>query len=129
MKKVGPLVFAVLAFGAFTACKKTDRTCSCTVTKTGSVTTTAKVTFSVELPLPFPLPVPIPPVGLDTTFTSPVSESYTSDTKMEKVKKSTAKDNCYSYSEPYNETTYNIVPNFTMTSNNQGTITHKCELK
>jgi PBP1b-binding outer membrane lipoprotein LpoB len=121
MKKIISIFFAVLAL-SFAACKK-DRTCSCTVTKTGTVTTTASFTFSVAIPLP------IPPIGIDTTFSSPVNESYSTEIKMEDVKKRTAKQNCYSYKEPYQETTYNIVPSFTLTSVNSGNKSYSCELK
>lgn len=107
------------------SCKK-DRTCNCTVTKNGTSTTTAVITASVTLP---GLPIPIPPIGFDTTFTTPVNESQSVDRKMKEVKKRDAKQNCISYTEPYDETTYNVVPNFSLTTRNSGTREYKCELK
>jgi len=110
---------------AFASCKK-DRTCTCTVTKNGTSTTTAQITASITIP---GLPLPLPGLGIDTTFSSPVSESQVVDRKMTKLSKRAASQNCISYSEPYSETTYNIVPSFTLTSTNAGTKEYKCELK
>ncbi|MBI2722721.1 MAG: hypothetical protein HYX39_11160 [Bacteroidetes bacterium] len=45
------------------------------------------------------------------------------------VKKKEARYNCVSYTEPYSETTYNIVPNFSLTTVSSGTKEYKCELK
>jgi len=117
------LGFAVVLF--FAACKK-DRTCTCTVTKNGTSTTTAVITASIAIP---GVPIPLPPVSFDTTSTTVISESQTFDRKMKNVKKKEAAYNCTSYSEPYSETTYNIVPDFSLITVSQGTREYKCELK
>jgi hypothetical protein len=107
------------------SCEK-DRTCSCTMTKTGTATTSAVITVSLTSTL---IPIPLPPITYDTTFSSPVNESQTFDRKIESVKKKSAETNCISYTEPYVENTYNIVPNFTMTTTNSGEKKYSCELK
>ncbi|MGZ3900165.1 MAG: hypothetical protein ACXVNM_04845 [Bacteroidia bacterium] len=120
-----PIVFCFLAAIFFVACKK-DRTCTCTVSKNGTSTTTALITASITIP---GVPIPLPPITFDTTSTIPVSESQTFDRKMKDVKKKEANYNCVSYTEPYTETTYNIVPSFSLTTISQGTREYKCSLK
>lgn len=123
MKKLTLCVFTISLLAV--ACKK-DRTCTCTITKNGTSTTTAVITASISVP---GLPIPIPPITFDTTFSTPVSESQNADRKMKDVRKKAAQQNCISYSEPYTETTYNIVPNFSLTTTNTGTKDYNCKLK
>ncbi|MCE3229890.1 MAG: hypothetical protein K0S32_4441 [Bacteroidetes bacterium] len=114
-----------VAFG-IVSCEK-ERTCTCTVTKTG--TSTTKATITVTLTASTLIPIPLPPLTIDTTFSSPVSESETVDRKIEKTKKKYAEAGCLSYTEPYTENTYNVVPSFTLNTTNKGEKTYKCELK
>jgi hypothetical protein len=114
-----------IAFG-IVSCEK-ERTCACTMTKTGTSTTTAVI--SVTLVASTLIPIPLPPLTIDTTFSSPISETQTYDRKIEKTKKKYASASCLSYTEPYEENTYNIVPSFTMTTKNKGDKKFSCELK
>ena len=109
------VICAVLA-----SCKK-DRTCSCTVTKTGTTTTTAVLSFSVPLVGNVPL--------IDTSFTTPVSEVQSYDKTINKVSKRTAKQNCLSYTEPYNDNIINAAPPLLLTTNSKGEKVYSCELK
>ncbi|MBA3663148.1 MAG: hypothetical protein H0W61_02935 [Bacteroidetes bacterium] len=119
-----PLLFCSIAV-ILLACEK-DRTCKCTITKTGTSTTTAHISASITIP---GIPFPLPPITFDTTSSTGVNESQIVERKMIKVKKREASYNCISYTEPYNETTYNIVPNFSLTTNSVGTKEYKCDLK
>ena len=103
-----------------TACTK-DRTCSCTLTKTGTSTTTAALTFSV----PILGNVPI----IDTSFSTPINEVQTYDKTILDAKKRTAKSNCVSYNEPYNETITNSAPPLLLTTNSKGERKYACKLK
>ena len=115
-------VFTTLAFASliFVSCKK-DRVCSCTMTKTGTTTTTAALTYSV----PIVGNVPI----IDTSFTSPMNEVQSYDKTIMDVNKRTAKQNCVSYKEPYQETITNSAPPLILTTTMKGDAEYKCELK
>ncbi len=102
------------------ACKK-DRTCSCTLTKTGTSTTTAALTFSVPLLGNVPI--------IDTSFSTPINEIQVYDKTINDVNKRTAKQNCVSYHEPYNENVVNVAPPLMLTTNSKGEKVYKCELK
>jgi len=108
----------------FFACKK-DRTCNCTITKTGTSTTTGKAELIIIPGFPTPL--------ADTSFVTSINETQSTDKKIEKVTKRTAKNNCISYTEPYNETTLTSVPsasfNLSITVINKGDKHYDCELK
>lgn len=103
----------------FISCKK-DRVCSCTLTKTGTTTTTAALTFSV----PIVGNVPI----VDTSFVTPISEVQSYDKTIMDVNKRTAKQNCVSYKEPYNETITNSAPPLLLTTKSEGENVYKCKL-
>jgi len=121
MKKIVALTIITLAF---IACKK-DRTCTCTITKTGTSTTTASANIVLFPGFTTPL--------ADTSFVTPVNEKQNIDKKFEKVKKSAAKNNCISYTEPYLETVLTSVPassfNLSVTVTNKGDKRYSCELK
>lgn len=102
------------------SCKK-DRVCSCTLTKNGTTTTTAALTYSV----PIVGNVPI----IDTSFSTPVNEVQTYDKTIMDVNKRTAKQNCVSYKEPYNETITNSAPPLMLTTKSEGEKVYKCELE
>jgi hypothetical protein len=116
------LIIAVMAI-VFFACKK-DRTCSCTLTKTGTSKTQGKVEMSLGF---FPVPL------ADTTFETKVSDIQTYDVSMKKVTKKTAKNNCFSYSEPYKEKTITSVPassfNLSVVVTDEGINEYNCKLK
>ena len=118
------VTLAVISAVIFFACKKTDRTCSCTVTKTGTSTTTGKVTQVL-----FGFPVDL----ADTSFVQDVNEVTSEDIILQKSTKKNAKNNCYSYSEPYNEKTTMAVPassfNLSVEVVDKGTKKHDCKLK
>jgi hypothetical protein len=118
MKKL--VIVSILLSFVFISCKK-DRTCSCTVTKVGTSTTTAALTYSV----PIIGNVPI----IDTSFTTPVNEIQIYDKTIMDVNKRTAKQNCVSYKEPYNENIINAAPPLQLTTTSIGDRTYKCELK
>ncbi|MES2131681.1 MAG: hypothetical protein V4506_04980 [Bacteroidota bacterium] len=118
MKKL--FVATVLISTVLISCKK-DRTCTCTVTKTGTSTTTAALTYSV--PILGNVPV------IDTSFTTPVNEIQTYDKTLMDVNKRTAKQNCISYKEPYNDNIINSAPPLQLTTNSKGDRVYKCELK
>ena len=105
------------------ACKK-DRTCTCTITKTGTSTTTGKA--DLELFPGFPTTL------ADTSFVTNINEAQTIDKKIEKVTKRTAKNNCISYTEPYNETTLTSVPassfNLSVIVTDKGEKRYDCKL-
>jgi len=105
------------------ACKK-DRTCTCTITKTGTSTTTGKA--DLELFPGFPTTL------ADTSFATNVNETQIVDKKIENVSKRTAKNNCVSYTEPYNETTLTSVPassfNLSVVVTNKGDKHYDCKL-
>lgn len=109
-----------LAMLLFVACKK-NRVCSCTKTKTGTSTTTAALSYSV----PVIGNVPI----VDTSFSSPINEVMVYERTLEDVNKRTAKQNCVSYHEPYDETITNSAPPLILTTNMRGDVSYKCELK
>ncbi len=113
-------VVALLSF----SCKK-DRTCTCTITKTGTSTTTGKA--DLELFPGFPTTL------ADTSFVTSVNETQIIDKKIEMVSKRTAKNNCLSYTEPYNETTLTSVPassfNLSVIVTNKGDKHYDCKLK
>ena len=117
------LALSLICAIAFFACKK-DRTCSCTVTKTGTSKTTGKVSQVL-----FGFPVDL----ADTTFTQPLNEITTQETQLRKVTKKTAKNNCYSYSEPYKVKMPIAVPassfNLVVEVTEEGTIDYSCKLK
>jgi hypothetical protein len=121
------LSIVVISAALFIACSKKDRTCECTVTKTGTSTTTGKVSAAI-------LPG-FPSVDLaDTSFVSQVNEISTSEaTVMQKVTKKTAKNNCFSYNEPYHDKTVTSVPassfNLSVVVDDVGTKQHDCKLK
>lgn len=116
------ILIAVLAF-AFVACKK-DRTCSCTVTKTADSKTSGKVSMALG---GFPVPL------ADTTFSQPLTEITTVDRELKKVSKGTAKQNCFSYTEPYTDKTMIAVPassfNLVVEVTETGTKDYSCKLK
>jgi hypothetical protein len=114
------IIVSALASMAFISCKK-DRTCSCTVTKTGTSTTTAALTYSVPLLGNVPI--------IDTSFTTPINEVQTYDKTIIDVNKRTAKQNCVSYKEPYNENIVNAAPPLQLTTTSKGDRTYNCELK
>ena len=122
MKK-NNLIFLVI-FIILCACKK-DRTCSCTITKTGTSTTTGKV----DLTLGFFGSLPL----ADTSFVTLVNDVQLADKKLEKITKRQAKNNCISYTEPYNETVLTSVPassfNLSVIVTNKGDKHYSCELK
>ena len=117
------LIVAVI-FLTIASCKK-DRTCSCTVTKTGTSTTTGKA--EIELFPGFPTPL------ADTSFATNVNETQIVDTKIEKVTKYSAKNKCYSYTQPYDETTLTSVPassfNLVVSVNEKGNRHYSCSLQ
>lgn len=119
------ILTCLLAAFILIACKK-DRTCTCTITKNGTSTTTANInaTFTFS-----GVPFPLPPFTFDTTSTTSVNETQVVAKNMKDVKKKEASYNCVSYTEPYNETSYNIVPNFSLTTVSSGSKEYKCELK
>ncbi len=102
------------------ACKK-DRTCSCTLTKTGTSTTTAALTVAV--PIVGNVPV------IDTSFETPINEVVVYDKTILDVKKRTAKQNCVSYNEPYDETITNSAPPLLLTTKSKGERKYSCKLK
>ncbi len=114
------IIYYVLVGLLFVSCTK-DRVCSCEVTKTGTATTTAAITFSVPLLGNVPL--------VDTSFTTPVYESQSVERTLIKVTRRAAKNNCISYTEPYNDNVINTVPNFQLTSNSKGILTYECSLE
>ena len=120
MKKY--FILAAVALVVF-ACKK-DRTCTCTITKTGTSTTTGKADLVLFPGFPTNL--------ADTSFVTNVNEVQTVDKKIENVNKRTAKNNCISYSEPYNETTLTSVPassfNLSVIVTNKGDKHYDCKL-
>ncbi len=122
MKKNNLIFLAI--FIILCACKK-DRTCSCTITKTGTSTTTAKADIILFPGFPTPL--------ADTSFITPFNEVQLIDKKFEKVTKRRAKNNCVSYTEPYNETVLTSVPassfNLSVIVTNKGDKHYSCELK
>jgi hypothetical protein len=113
------IVLAVL----FISCKK-DRTCACTLTRVGTSTTTGKVDQTL-----FGFPVTL----ADTTFEQPLNEITSYDKKLSSVTKSTAKNNCFSYSQPFNEVTITSVPassfNLAVVVTKKGDEKYDCELK
>lgn len=122
MKTFQLVVVLILAINV--ACKK-DRVCSCTITKTGTSTTTGKAELSL-----------FPGVGIplaDTSFSQNAFDIQFVDKKIEHVTKRRAKNNCVSYTEPYNETVLTSVPassfNLSVVVNNKGDKHYKCELK
>lgn len=122
MKKI--IVALSLITLVLISCKK-DRTCSCTITKTGTSTTTAKADIILFPGFPTPL--------ADTSFITPFNEVQIIDKKLEKVTKRRAKNNCVSYTEPYNETVLTSVPassfNLSVIVTNKGDKHYSCELK
>jgi len=120
MKKI--ILFSILSLVLF-SCKK-DRTCSCTVTKTGTSTTNGHFEVTV---------IPGFPVTQDSSFVSQINDVQSVDKKLEKVTKQTAKNNCVSYTEPYNETTLTSVPGTTVsisiTVTDVGNKRYSCKLK
>jgi hypothetical protein len=116
-------ILIAVAFLIF-SCKK-DRTCSCTVTKTGTSTTTGKADLVIIPGFPMPL--------ADTSFVTNINDVQSVDKKIEKVTKRRAKNNCISYSEPYNETILTSVPassfNLSVSVTNKGDKHYVCELK
>ena len=115
-------IIAAIAI-VFFACKK-DRTCECTVTKTGTSKTNGKVEQNL-----FGFPVAL----ADTTFETKVNEIRSYDITMDKVTKKTAKNNCFSYSEPYSEKTITSVPassfNLSVVVTDEGVKDYNCKLK
>lgn len=91
------------------------------MTKTGTTTTTAALTYSVPLLGNVPI--------VDTSFTSPTSEVQTYDRTLMDVGKRTAKQNCVSYQEPYNETITNSAPPLMLTTTMKGNASYSCKLK
>jgi hypothetical protein len=122
MKKIAPFSVCLIVM-ALMACKK-DRTCHCTMTKTGTSTTHGSAN---EVLLGFPVSL------ADTSFTTPVNDIQVYDRKINKATKSTAANNCVSYSEPYKETTLTSVPassfNLSVEVTNEGTVSYDCKLK
>ncbi|MDO9000745.1 MAG: hypothetical protein Q7W45_13335 [Bacteroidota bacterium] len=106
------------------SCKK-DRVCSCTITKTGTSTTTGKAELVIIPGFPLDL--------ADTSFVTNINETQSVDKKIEKVTKRRAKNNCISYTEPYNETILTSVPassfNLSVIVTNKGDKHYACELK
>lgn len=104
----------VLAAVAVLASCKKDRVCNCTVTTVGITTTT---TSSTILPI-------------DTTVYTPLYTTNTIKSTFKKVKKGTAKSNCFGKSENISETTNNSIPGvFNITNTNTGTRTYDCKLE
>lgn len=114
------LLTSVLVSAIFISCKK-DRTCSCTMTKTGTSTTKAALTVSV--PVLGSVPV------VDTSFVTPVNEVQSYDRTVMDVNKRSAKQNCVSYKEPYDETIINAAPPLLITTQAKGEKVYKCDLK
>ena len=119
MKKV--IVSAIVLTNVFLACKKEDRTCSCTVSTIGTSTTTAALT--VSLPIIGNVPV------VDTSFVTTVSDVFTYDRVIKKVTKKQGKYNCYSYSEPYRNKVTNSAPPLSLVTTEEGTKSYDCKLK
>ena len=119
MKKV--LVAAIIITNVFMACKKEDRTCSCTVTKSGTSTTVAALVVSV------------PPLGnipvIDTSFVTSVSDVFMFDRVIKDVTKKQGKNSCLSYTEPYKEQTTNSAPPLSLVTTETGNRTYDCSLK
>jgi hypothetical protein len=122
MKKVSLLVG--LSFVLLVAACKKDRTCSCTVTRTGTSSTTGKVDQVL-----FGFPVTL----ADTTFSQPSMEIQTYDKVINKSTKSAAKNNCVSYTQPYNEKNVTSVPaasfNLVVVVTEVGEEKYECKLK
>ena len=118
------LIIAVISSLVFFECKKKDRTCSCTITKSGTSTTTGKVT---QVLFGFPINL------ADTSFVTTVNEITIEDIVLQKTTKKTAKNNCYSYSEPYDDKTVTSVPAssfaLSVVVEDKGTKQHDCKLK
>ena len=106
------------------SCKK-DRECSCTITKKGTSTTTGKADLVLFPGFPTNL--------ADTSFVTTINKTQSVIVKLEKVTKRSAKNNCISYSEPYNETILTSVPassfNLSVSVTNKGDKHYSCELK
>lgn len=106
----------------FLSCKK-DRVCDCIVKTEGTSTTTAKITAQIA-------PPPFPPVVLfDTSFSTEFLETDKREIKFFKTTKKQAKNNCISYEEPFKESNYNSVPNFSLITTKEGKKTYNCTLK
>jgi hypothetical protein len=106
----------------FLSCKK-DRVCECSVKSEGTSTTTAQITAEIA-------PPPFPPVVLfDTSFTTVFLETDIRKIKFYKTTKRQAKNNCVSYEEPFKESNYNSVPNFSLITTKEGKRTYNCTLK
>jgi len=105
----------------FLACKKEDRTCSCTVTKTGTSTTLAALTISV--PIVGNVPV------IDTSFVTAVADVFVYDRVIKDVTKKEGKYSCLSYNEPYKDITTNAAPPLLLTTTEEGTRAYDCKLK
>ncbi len=118
-KKV--LIGAIVLANVFLACKKEDRTCTCTVSKIGTSTTRAALTFSI--PIVGNVPV------IDTSFVTTVSDVFTYDRVIKKVTKKQGEYNCYSYTEPYKNITTNDAPPLTLITTEEGTKSYDCKLK
>lgn len=116
-------IIALIAI-VFFGCKKENRTCSCSVTRTGTSTTTAKVSqvlggFQFDL--------------ADTSFVKNITDIQTIDKVLIDVTKKSAKGNCISYTQPYNETVLTSVPaasfEMAITVVNKGEEKFDCKLK
>lgn len=122
MKKVSLLVG--LSFVLLVAACKKDRTCSCTVTRTGTSSTTGKVDQVL-----FGFPVTL----ADTTFSQPSMDIQTYDKVINKSTKAAAKNNCVSYTQPYNEKNVTSVPaasfNLVVVVTEKGEEKYECKLK
>lgn len=118
MKKL--LVAAIILTNVFLACKKEDRTCSCTVTKNGTSTTLAALTVSTPLG-----DIPV----IDTSFVAAVADVFSYDRTLTKATKKQAKNNCISYKEPYKDISTNSAPPLLLQTTETGTLTYDCKLK
>ncbi|MCX8080634.1 MAG: hypothetical protein N3F09_05285 [Bacteroidia bacterium] len=106
----------------FASCKK-ERVCICSVSDSGKSTTTAQITIEVA-------PPPAPPLPLfDTSFTTEFYETDYREIKYTNTTRRKAKLNCVSYKEPYRESNYNSVPNFSLITTKEGIRTYDCRLK
>lgn len=122
MKNLKYLLIALILTSL--SCKK-DRVCSCKVEKTGTSTTLGKADLALFPGVNIPL--------ADTSFTRNVFEIQFIDKKIENVRKKVAKNNCISYTEPYNESVVTSVPassfNLSVVVIDKGERHFKCELK
>lgn len=110
------------------SCRK-DRTCNCTVTSEGT-TTTRNQTEGTSISIS-PLPPIVVVEPIDTTVTTPFSNSKTETTIYKDVKARTAKYNCVSsFEETISENNVQTIPGTaTITSTQTGKKIYSCKIE